>query len=86
MPEPTVTFTTAFIDLNEDRSKDKTPEVRIAHFREPCSKVGFQYVLYVSSTYEIIGKKLEKEYENIKLMPIINLEELETYKVIKNMN
>ena len=82
MPEPTVTFTTAFIDLNEDRSKDKTPEVRIAHFRE-LVKSGISICLYVSSTYEIIGKKLEKEYENIKLMPIINLEELETYKVIK---
>src|SRR5210317_1098686 len=81
MPEPTLTFTTAFIDLNEDRSKDKSPEVRIKHFKT-LAKSGIAICLYVSSTYENIGK----EFENVKLMPIINLEDLETYKLIKRLN
>jgi len=85
MPEPTITFTTAFIDLNEDRSKDKSPEVRIKHFKT-LAKSGIAICLYVSSTYENIGKELENEFKNVKLMPIINLEELETYKIIKKLN
>ena len=85
MPEPTLTFTTAFIDLNEDRSKDKSPEVRIKHFKT-LAKSGIAICLYVSSTYENIGKELENEFENVKLMPIINLEDLETYKIIKRLN
>ena len=85
MLEPTITFTTAFIDLNEDRSKDKSPEVRINHFKT-LAKSGIAICLYVSSTYENIGKELEHDYKNVKLMPIINLEELETYKIIKELN
>ena len=85
MPEPTLTFTTAFIDLNEDRSKDKSPEIRIKHFKT-LAKSGIAICLYVSSTYENIGKELENEFENVKLMPIINLEDLETYKIIKELN
>lgn len=85
MPEPTLTFTTAFINLNEDRSKDKSPEVRIKHFKT-LAKSGIAICLYVSSTYENIGKELENEFENVKLMPIINLEDLETYKLIKRLN
>jgi len=85
MPEPTITFTTAFIDLNEDRSKDKSPEVRINHFKT-LAKSGIAICLYVSSTYENIGKELDTEFENVKLMPIINLEDLETYKIIKELN
>jgi glycosyl transferase family 25 len=85
MPEPTITFTTAFIDLNEDRSKDKSPEVRIKHFKT-LAKSGIAICIYVSSTYENIGKELENEFKNVKLMPIINLEKLETYKIIKKLN
>lgn len=85
MPDPTITFSTAFIDLNEDRSKDKSPKVRIGHFKT-LAKSGIAICLYVSSTYENIGKELENEFENVKLMPIINLEDLETYKLIKELN
>ena len=80
-PNPTVTFVTAFIDLNEDRPKDRTPETRVTLFRHIANS-GVSICLYVSSKYETIGKELENEYKNIKLMPIINLEDLETYKLI----
>lgn len=79
--EPSVTFVTAFIDLNEDRPKDRTPETRVNLFRHIANS-GVSICLYVSSKYETIGKELENEYENIKLMPILNLEDTETYKLI----
>ena len=78
---PSVTFVTAFIDLNEDRAKDRTPETRVNLFRHIANS-GVSICLYVSSKYEILGKELENEYENIKLMPITNLEDTETYKLI----
>ena len=81
IPSPSVTFVTAFIDLNEDRSQDRTPETRIVLFRHIANS-GISICLYVSSKYETIGKELENEYPNVKLMPIINLEDLDTYKLI----
>ena len=78
---PPVTFVTAFIDLNEDRAKDRSPETRVSLFRHIANS-GVSICLYVSSKYEILGKELESEYDNIKLMPIINLEDTETYTLI----
>jgi len=80
----TVTFVTAFIDLNEDRSKDRTPEIRIKLFKN-IAKSGIAICLYVSSNYENIGKELVNEFKNVKLMPITNLEDLETYKILNNI-
>ena len=85
MSGPTITFVTAFIDLNEDRTKDRTPETRLELFRNIANS-GIAICLYVSSKYEQIGKELEIEYNNIKLMPIINLEDTETYKLITSFN
>ena len=85
MSDPTITFVTAFIDLNEDRTKDRTPETRLELFRNIANS-GIAICLYVSSKYEQIGKELEIEYNNIKLMPIINLEDTETYKLITSFN
>ena len=85
MPDPIITFVSAFIDLNEERIKDRTPETRTQLFRQLATS-GISICLYVSSTYENIGKTLENEYPNVKLMPIINLEDTETYKLIKSFN
>ena len=82
---PTVTFVTAFLDLNEDRSKDRTPETRISLFKHIADS-GVAICLFVSSTYEYIGTKFANEYKNVKLMPVINIEDLETYKLIKSYN
>ena len=83
--EPSVTFVTAFIDLNEDRSKDRTPEIRVNLFRHIANS-GVSLCLYVSSKYETLGRELENEYVNIKLMPILNLEDTETYKLITSFS
>ena len=85
MQNPTVTFVTALIDLNEDRSRERSPETRINLFRHIANS-GVAICLYVSSTYEDIAKELENEYKNIKLMPIINLEDTQTYKIINELN
>ena len=91
MPEPqthiipSVTFVTAFIDLNEDRTKDRTPETRVNLFRHIANS-GVSICLYVSSKYEILGKELENEYDNIKLMPIMNLEDTNTYTLITSFS
>jgi glycosyl transferase family 25 len=85
MNTPTITFVTAFIDLNEHRPKDRTPEIRTQLFRQ-LAKSGISICLYVSSKYENIGKELANEYKNIKLMPITNLEDTETYKIITKFN
>ena len=85
MLDPTITFVSAFIDLNEERIKDRTPETRTQLFKQ-LADTGISICLYVSSTYETIGKILENEYTNVKLMPIINLEDTETYKLIKSFN
>ena len=84
MQNPTVTFVTAFIDLNEDRTKDRSPETRINLFKN-IAKSGVAICLYVSSKYENIGKDLENEFKNVKLMKITNLEDTETYKIINNL-
>ena len=85
MQIPTVTFVTAFIDLNEDRSNDRSPETRISLFKN-IAKSGVAICLYVSSKYENIGKDLENEFKNVKLMPITNLEDTEIYKIINKFN
>jgi hypothetical protein len=81
----TVTFVTALIDLEEDRSKDRSIETRIKLFKHIAS-TGIAICLYVSSNYEIIAKELEKEFNNVKFMNIINFKDLETYKIITNLN
>jgi glycosyl transferase family 25 len=85
MLEPTITFVTAFIDLNEDIIQNRTPEIRLKYFKH-LAESGIAICLYVSSVYETIGRELENEYKNVKLMPFINIEELETYKLIKLLN
>lgn len=85
MQTSTITFVTAFIDLNEDRPKNKSPDICIKLFKHIADS-GVAICLYVSSIYENIGKDLENEYKNIKLMKITNLEDTETYKIITKFN
>jgi len=80
----TVTFVTAFIDLNEDSSK-RPPETRFKLFKN-IADTGVSICLYVSSHYEIIAKEIANKYKNIKLMKITNLEDTETYKIINELN
>jgi len=70
----TVTFVTAFLDLHEDRSKDKSVDTCFSHFSTLASS-GIPLVVFISHCYidRIIHAK------NIVYIPI-ELDELLTYK------
>ena len=61
-----ITFVTALLDLHEDRSKDRSMESRIAHFRQLESS-GIKLHLFVSPEYAHLGGE------------VVSLEELETF-------
>jgi hypothetical protein len=62
-----ITFVTALLDLHEDRSKDRSMESRIAHFRQLESS-GIKLHLFVSPEYAHLGGE------------VVSLEELESFK------
>lgn len=88
MPKsPTVTFVTAFLDLNEDRSKDKDPDRCFNLFRKLASS-GISICLFVSSNFLNNAIAICSEYSNIYLMPTIELTDTWTYnhtKYIQNL-
>ena len=84
IPTPTVTFVTAFIDLHHDINKNRSPDICINLFKN-IAETNIAICLYISSKYEIIGNELANEFKNIKLMPIINLEDTETYKIVNDL-
>ena len=61
-----ITFVTALLDLHEDRSKDRSMESRIAHFRQLESS-GIKLHLFVSPEYAHLGGE------------VVSLEELESF-------
>lgn len=69
-----VTFVTAFLDLGEDRSKDKSVDTCFLHFSKLVES-GISIVAFVSSVY------LERitPSPNLHVLPL-ELHELETYK------
>lgn len=74
-----VTFVTAYIDLLEDRSTEKSPQVRFDQFRR-LAQSGIAICLFVSSTYIEEVKEICKIYPNIYLMPTIELTDTWTYQ------
>jgi len=85
MTKPTVTFVTALIDLNENIVQSRTPEIRLTYFKH-LAESGIAICIYLSKKYETLGRELETQYKNVKIMPLIDIEELETYKLIKSYN
>ena len=85
MEQSTVTFVTAFIDLNEDRDSFRKIDTYVSSFKQlALSKIPI--CLYVCSRNESIGIDLQLQFPNVKLMPTINLEDTITYKVINKFN
>ena len=85
MTKPTVTFVTALIDLNENIVQSRTPEIRLTYFKH-LAESGIAICIYLSKKYETLGKELETQYKNVKIMQLVDIEELETYKLIKSYN
>lgn len=83
MPKiPTVTFVTAFLDLGEDRTKDKSPD-RCFNLFGKLAATGISICLFVSPTYLEKATKLCNEHSNIYLMPSIELTDTWIYNHTK---
>jgi hypothetical protein len=80
-----ITYVTAFIDLKEDRSEYRTPEVSFNHFKRLAS-CGINICLFVSKIYLEEALKACNIYSNIYLMPTVELEDLEIYRIIKSVD
>jgi len=74
------TFVTAFLDLGEDRSKDKSLDVCFSHFSNLCS-IEIPLVVFISPVY----MDRCKQASHITYIPI-ELSELETYKEVVKAN
>lgn len=74
------TFVTAFLDLYEDRSQDKSVDTCFNHFSTLCS-ADISLVVFLSKCYmdKLHAKKAKKTKANIHYIPI-ELADLETYK------
>lgn len=83
MPKPTITFVTAFLDLYEDRSKDKSIETCLNHFRT-FAKYGFSIALYCSERFHKMGESLATYFPNVKLMEVIKLQDTWTSQTVQN--
>lgn len=78
------TFVTAFIDLKEDRSKDKSYDTFISHFLQ-LAKTNVHLVVFISSTFlPLVMEKLRSSESKIHFIPI-ELEELETFKILEGV-
>jgi hypothetical protein len=75
----TITFVTAFLNLQEERPNEKSIETCINHFVSVASS-GISIVAFLSKEY--IPLVEERHLENVKCIPI-ELDELETYKETK---
>jgi len=85
MSKPSITFVSAFIDLNEEDRHYRESNKYIELFKK-LAESGISICLYLSSKYENVGVELSNEFKNVKIMPITNLEDTETYKLITNLN
>jgi len=86
MSSTKITFVTAFIDLYEDdRQHVRTSDNYVSLFKQLASS-GISICLYVSSSYELIGLDLQKQFPNVVLMRILELKDTETYKIIMDHN
>ncbi len=83
----TTTFITAIFDIYKDKDKDvdirKTKEKRISKFEE-LAATGIQIVLFCCPVYEKLLQSTLNKYLNVKLLAVINLEDLLVYKLCLN--
>ena len=74
----TIQFVSAFIDLNEDRSKGKSIDVYCKHFLKMASS-NIQIYLFLSESYKEPYDRIVGPLENVRI-EIIELKDLDTYK------
>jgi hypothetical protein len=80
--KPTVTFVTSFLDLEEDRSKDKSVEKCFTFFKKLVDS-GIHICVFISKRYYEMAKEICEGRKNVCLMTTIELSDLWTYKTTK---
>jgi len=81
---PAVVFVTAFLDLGEDRSKDKSVETCFHHFNS-LAQTGASIHLYLSPCYQKAYDTICRHHPNV-LVEFVELSQLETYKEIQDLD
>jgi hypothetical protein len=79
----TIQYVSAFIDLYEDRSKEKSVETYCMHFSKLASS-GIQIYLFLSESYREVYDRLVGPLDNVTI-EFIELKDLETYKSVSSI-
>lgn len=81
---PGVVFVTAFLDLDEDRSQDKSVETCFRHFNS-LAQTGIHIHLYLSQRYQDMYNTICKHCSNV-LVDYVELSQLQTYREIQDLD
>lgn len=81
--QPSITFVSAFLDLCEDRSNDKSVQRCMQLFRR-LAQSKIRICVFASKGYIDMLNDIASEYPNIYVMPSIELSDTWTYKATQN--
>jgi hypothetical protein len=79
-----VIFVTAFLDLGEDRSQNKSVEVCFAHFNS-LARTGVKLQLFLSASYREAYERICKHHSNV-LVEYVELSQLDTFREIADLD
>jgi hypothetical protein len=79
-----VVFVTAFLDLGEDRSQNKSVELCFNHFNS-LARTGARIQLFISPCYQKAYDTICKHYSNV-LVEYVELSQLETFREIQDLD
>lgn len=79
-----VVFVTAFLDLGEDRSQNKSVDVCFNHFNS-LARTGAQIQLFLSFSYREEYERICKHHSNV-LVEYVELPQLDTYREIVDLD
>jgi hypothetical protein len=77
-------FVTAFLDLGEDRSQNKSVDTCFNHFNS-LARTGAQIQLFLSSCYQEAYNRICKHHSNV-LVEYVELAQLETFREIAEVD
>jgi hypothetical protein len=78
-----VVFVTAFLDLGEDRSQNKSVDVCFNHFNS-LAKTGVNIQLFLSFSYMEAYNRICKHHTNV-LVEYVELSQLDTFRMIADL-
>lgn len=76
-------FVSAFLNLYEDRSKERSPETCFCHFAS-LADTGIDLHVFLSPCYEVLYERLVGPRPNVRV-EYLELKDLETYKEIEGI-